>query len=113
MREKLLTRGPDALADYELLELLLYFAMPKGDTKPLAPAASAGCWRRRASYSARVASGRTRSALKLVQASALRMQQAEVMGTPVLNNWGRLMAYLNSAMARELTVWIGMEQGPC
>ena len=38
MRDKLLTRGPDALADYELLEMLLYFAMPRGDTKPLAKA---------------------------------------------------------------------------
>src|ERR1700757_4155949 len=38
MREKLLTRGPDALADYELLEMLLFLAMPKGDTKPLAKA---------------------------------------------------------------------------
>ena len=38
MREKLLDRGPDALADYELLEMLLFFAMPKGDTKPLAKA---------------------------------------------------------------------------
>ncbi len=38
MREKLLPRGPDALADYELLGMLLFFAMPKGDTKPLAKA---------------------------------------------------------------------------
>ena len=38
MREKLLSRGSDALADYELLEMLLFFAMPKGDTKPLAKA---------------------------------------------------------------------------
>ncbi len=38
MREKLLERGPDALADYELLEMLLFFAQPKGDTKPLAKA---------------------------------------------------------------------------
>ncbi|MFC7737355.1 hypothetical protein ACFQX4_16230 [Roseomonas sp. GCM10028921] len=36
MREKLLERGPDALADYELLEMLLFFASKKGDTKPIA-----------------------------------------------------------------------------
>jgi len=36
MREKLLERGPDALADYELLEMLLFFAFKTGDTKPLA-----------------------------------------------------------------------------
>jgi DNA repair protein RadC len=31
------------------------------------------------------------------------MQRAEVMHAPVLNNWDRLMAYLNAAMARERT----------
>ena len=36
LREKLLERGPDALADYELLEMLIFFASKKGDTKPIA-----------------------------------------------------------------------------
>ncbi len=36
MREKLLSRGTDSLADYELLEMLLLFAFKRGDTKPLA-----------------------------------------------------------------------------
>ncbi len=36
MRAKLLDRGPDALADYELLEMLLFLGLPRGDTKPLA-----------------------------------------------------------------------------
>ena len=109
MREKLLTRGPDALADYELLEMLLYFAMPKGDTKPLAKALI----NRFGSYARVLAAPQqdllnTRglgthsvAALKLVQASALRMMQAEVMDMPVLNNWDRLMDYLTAVLARE------------
>lgn len=36
LRERFLTAGPDALADYELLELLLFLANPRGDVKPLA-----------------------------------------------------------------------------
>ena len=36
MRVKLLDRGPEALADYELLEMLLFLGLPRGDTKPLA-----------------------------------------------------------------------------
>jgi DNA repair protein RadC len=36
MRAKLLDRGPDALADYELLEMLLFLGISRGDTKPLA-----------------------------------------------------------------------------
>ena len=36
MRDRLLDRGPDGLADYELLEMLLFLVQPRGDTKPLA-----------------------------------------------------------------------------
>ena len=38
MRERLLTRSADSLADYEMLEMLLFFAFKRGDTKPLAKA---------------------------------------------------------------------------
>ncbi|MEZ5826425.1 MAG: hypothetical protein R3C97_17375, partial [Geminicoccaceae bacterium] len=38
LRGKLLDQGPDALADYELLELLLFFSVWRRDTKPLAKA---------------------------------------------------------------------------
>jgi len=90
--------------------------MPTGDTKPLAKALI-----NRFGSFARVLAAPQRelldtrglgphavSALKLIQASALRMQQAEVMDAPVLNNWDRLMAYLNSAMARERTEQFGV-----
>jgi DNA repair protein RadC len=36
-----------------------------------------------------------------VRASALRLAKAEVMDRPVLNNWDRLMDYLNAVMSRE------------
>ena len=38
MRERLLTHGGDALADYEIVEMLLFLGIPRGDTKPLAKA---------------------------------------------------------------------------
>ena len=109
MRDKLLERGPDALADYELLEMLLFFAMPKGDTKPLAKALI----NRFGSFGNVLAAPNhilldTRglgphsvAALKLVQATALRMMRADVLEQPVLNNWDRLMDYLTAALARE------------
>ena len=109
MRDKLLTRGPDALADYELLEMLLYFAMPKSDTKPLAKALIS----RFASFAGVLAAPQqalleTRglgphsvAAIKLVQAAAIRMSRAEVMERPVLGNWDRLIDYLHAVMARE------------
>jgi DNA repair protein RadC len=109
MREKLLDRGPDALADYELLEMLLFFAMPKGDTKPLAKAlinrfgsfARALAAPQQELLATRGLGPHSVSAIKLVQASSLRLAKAEVMEAPVLNNWDRLVDYLTAALARE------------
>ncbi|MCU0986461.1 MAG: DNA repair protein RadC [Acetobacteraceae bacterium] len=111
MREKLLDRGPDALADYELLEMLLFFAMPKGDTKPLAKAlinrfgsfANVLAAPQQALLETRGLGIHSVSAVKLVQAAALRMARAEVMERPILNTWDRLIEYLTAAMAREKT----------
>src|SRR3546814_5719106 len=36
LRQRFLTAGAEALADYELLELLLFLSKPRGDVKPLA-----------------------------------------------------------------------------
>src|SRR6185312_11811550 len=41
------------------------------------------------------------AALKAVQAAALRLVRAEVMNRPVLDNWDRLMDYLNAVLSRE------------
>ena len=41
------------------------------------------------------------SAIKLVQAAALRMLRAEVLEQPVLNKWDVLMEYLTAALSRE------------
>ena len=38
LRSRFLKRGADAVGDYELLELLLFNARPRGDVKPLAKA---------------------------------------------------------------------------
>src|SRR5215510_4347405 len=36
LRERFFTAGPDALTDYELLEMALFASLPRRDTKPLA-----------------------------------------------------------------------------
>jgi DNA repair protein RadC len=109
MRDKLLTRGPEALADYELLEMLLFFAFKTGDTKPLAKAlinrfgsfAGVMAAPQNTLLETRGLGPHSVAALKLVQASALRMIRAEVMDQPVLNSWDRLMDYLTAVLARE------------
>ena len=109
MRHRLLTAGPDALADYELLEMTLFIALPRRDTKPIAKALIA----RFGSYAAAIAAAPNElraidgmgeagtAALKLVQAAALRLARAEVIDRPVLNNWDRLITYLTTVLARE------------
>ncbi|MBE9605020.1 DNA repair protein RadC [Acetobacteraceae bacterium H6797] len=109
MREKLLERGPDALADYELLEMLLFLAFKQGDTKPLAKAlinqygsfANVLSAPQQALMETRGLGEHSVTAIKLVQAAALRLSRAEVMDQPVLNNWDKLVTYLNAAVSRE------------
>ena len=108
LRSRLLAAGPEALADHELLELVL-FAIPRRDTKPIARALIA----RFGSFAAVIAAPVPEllgveglgeagaAALKAVQAAALRLARAEVIERPVLSNWDRLMEYLNAVLARE------------
>lgn len=108
LRARLLAAGAEALADHELLELVL-FAIPRRDTKPIARALIA----RFGSFAAVIAAPVPEllqmdglgeagaAALKGVQAAALRLTRAEVIQRPVLNNWDRLMDYLNAVLARE------------
>ncbi|CAH0167414.1 hypothetical protein ROS9278_01109 [Roseomonas sp. CECT 9278] len=109
MREKLLGAGPEALLDHELLEMVLFLALPRRDTKPIARALLA----RFGSFANAIAAPLQElreveglgeagaAALRTVQAAALRLARAEVMDQPVLNNWDRLMSYLTVALTRE------------
>ena len=109
MREKLLAAGPEALLDHELLEMVLFLALPRRDTKPIARALLA----RFGSFANAIAAPLHElreveglgeagaAALRTVQAAALRLARAEVMDRPVLNNWDRLLSYLTAALTRE------------
>ena len=111
MREKLLAGGAEALGDHELLEMALFLAVPRSDTKPVAKRLLA----RFGSFANVISAAApeivavegmgqaSAAALKLVQAAAVRLVRAEVTERPVLSNWDALMAYLNAAMARERT----------
>ena len=109
MRTRLLTAGPDSLADHELLEMVLFLALPRRDTKPIARALLG----RFGSFAAAISAPDTElrrvdgmgeagsAALKTIQAASLRLVRAEVAQQPVLDKWDRLMDYLNAAMARD------------
>ncbi len=109
MRERLLTAGPDALADHEMLEMVLFLALPRRDTKPIARALLA----RFGSFGLVIAAplpdllavpdlGKAgAAALKLVQAGVLRLLRASVLDRPVLASWDRVLDYLRAGLAHE------------
>lgn len=111
LRARFLSAGPEALADHELIEMTLFLALPRRDTKPIARALLARFGSFANVISAPVADLLTVdglseagvSALKLVQASAQRLAKAELLDRPVLGNWDRLMDYLQIAMGRQKT----------
>ena len=110
LRARFLEKGPEALNDYELLELLLCIAIPRRDVKPLAK----DLLKRFDSFAGVISAPVERlgevsgvgetvvTALKLARASALALQREEVMEKPVLSSWRALLAYCRSAMAHEL-----------
>ncbi|MBI1206044.1 MAG: DNA repair protein RadC [Azospirillum sp.] len=107
LRRRFLTSGPDSLADYEVVELLLFAAVPRRDVKPLAKQliqTFGGLWgvvnapaeRLRASFNF---SDATIVALTVVGAAALRMARQAVLNQPVLGHWQALLDYCQGAMA--------------
>jgi DNA repair protein RadC len=109
MRTRLLVSGPDALADHEMLEMLLFLALPRRDTKPIArellarfggfgPVVTASPAELRAIEGLGDAGI---AALKLAQAAALRLLRGELAAKPVLNSWEALTDYLRAALGHE------------
>ncbi len=111
LRKRFLDRGPGSLADYEMLELLLFHAIPRRDTKPIAKAllkrfgTYADVLRAGADELQRVdgISEAGAVALKSVADAAERLTRAEVMNRPVLASWDALIDYLRLSMTGHKT----------
>jgi DNA repair protein RadC len=109
LRERFREAGPDALPDYELLEMVLFRAIKRGDTKPIAKSllAKFGSFAEVISASAErlmevdgVGEAVT-TEIKLVRAAALRLMKGEVINRPVLGSWTAILEYCRAAMAFE------------
>jgi DNA repair protein RadC len=106
LRQRLIDSGPDALLDHELVEYLLALAIPRRDTKPLArqlidefgglgPLLSADPGSlARAGLSEGVI-----AALKIAEASALRLLKSRAIERPLLSDWQALTDCLRADMA--------------
>lgn len=109
LRKRFRDAGPDALPDYELLELILFRAMPRRDTKPLAKA----ILNRFGTFAEAMNApdelllevpGLGEAAvteIKLVRAAALRLMRGEVQDRPVLSSWQGVLDYCRASMGFE------------
>ncbi len=109
LRGRFLENGADALQDYELLELVLFLAIPQKDVKPLAKdllerfGSIKGVMTAPMEELTKVDGIKERTALALKSITALshRADKGELMNKPVLNSWTRLMDYCMTTMAHE------------
>lgn len=103
-------KGEDeALADYELLELLLFTAIPRRDVKPIAKDLINKCGSLHKVLTANIndlttvagISEGTATFLKATHALHLRAMRQELTGKTILDSWDKLLAYCHAAMAED------------
>ena len=105
LRERFHGAGPDALSDYELLEMALFPALPRRDTKPLAKTLLNG------SFAEVIHAPETRlreidgigdaaiTQLKLIAAAASRIAKGQLKQRTLLSSWNDVIDYCRTSMA--------------
>ena len=109
LRKKFREHGAEALAEYELLELLLFRSIPRRDVKPLAKRliAEFGSLAEviaAPSHRLEAVDGLSEnvvSDLKIVQAAAAALTGGQVRGKTILGSWQQVLEYCRIAMAFE------------
>jgi DNA repair protein RadC len=109
LRKRFLEAGGEALADYELIELILFRAIPRRDVKPLAK----HLIKKFGSFAEVVAAPLARlkevegvseavaAEFKIVEASARRFAKGQVQKRRALGSWSEVIDYCRTAMAFE------------
>ena len=107
LRERFHGAGPDALSDYELLEMALYPALPRRDTKPLAKL----LLKKFGSFAEVIHAPASRlrevdgvgdvtiTQLKLIGAAASRIAKGELQARTMLSSWANVIDYCRTSMA--------------
>jgi len=107
LRERFRKAGQNALADYELIELILFRAIPRRDVKSLAKklidhfggfAAVISADPERLSEIPGIGTS-VITEVKIIQAAALRLMQSSLMDKPVVSSWQALLDYCTASMA--------------
>jgi DNA repair protein RadC len=107
LRERFHGAGADALSDYELLEMALFAALPRRDTKPLAKS----LLKKFGSFAEVVHAPETLlreidgigdaaiTQLKLIAAGADRIARGAIKQSVALSSWNDVVSYCRSSMA--------------
>ena len=111
LRERFMAGGASALPDYELLELVLFRAIPRRDVKPLARALLERFGDFNGVLSAPVArlcdvdgvGDAVVTELKLVEAAAHRLARSKVLKRHVISSWDQVLDYCHTTMAHRET----------
>jgi DNA repair protein RadC len=110
VRERVTKSGVEALADYELLELLLFYAIERIDTKPLAKRLLERFGTLGDVFAAEPAQLRefeidqkTLILFRAAREAGRRLAERKVKDMPVLTNWQQLIDYCHAALAHEKT----------
>ena len=108
LRQRFLKTGGVGMPDYELIEMILFAAIPRGDVKPLAKR----LLKRFGSFADAIAApvealreiegmgAASVAALKVVESAAQRLGQESVMNMPVLSSCDRLIEYCRMCIGR-------------
>jgi DNA repair protein RadC len=107
LRERFYSAGPDALSDYELLEMALFPALPRRDTKPLAKS----LLKKFGSFAEVIHASEARlrevdgikdasvNQIKLIAAAAHRIAKGEIKRSIALSSWNDVIGYCRTSMA--------------
>jgi DNA repair protein RadC len=107
LKERFREGGAEAMPDYELLEMVLFRAMKRGDTKPLAKQLLSRFGTFAEVMSAdpqrlmevRGVGEQVATEIKIVHAAAMRLMRGQVINRPLLNTWNAILDYIRAAMA--------------
>jgi DNA repair protein RadC len=110
VRERVLRAGIESLPDYELLELLLFYAIERVDTKPLAKRLLERFGTLGDVFAAEPEhlrefeiDQRTLVLFHALRETGRRLTQRKVAHKPVLSNWQQLLDYCHASLAHEKT----------
>ena len=107
LRERFFGAGPDALSDYELLEMALFPALPRRDTKPFAKT----LLKTFGSFAEVIHAPESRlrevdgigdaaiTQLKLIPAAASRIAKGQLKQRTMLSSWNDVIDYCRTSMA--------------